>query len=96
MNHLPLATKFYKTQFVFLSKNVGKYFIFATISRSRQRQTDTGNIDTISKFTAGIAHTPGHLFPEIYIGGNDTGGKFATSVNNAGGKFSANVNSTRT
>ncbi len=33
-----------------------------------------------------------HIFPDIYIGCNDTGIKVATSVNEAGSKFAADVN----
>jgi hypothetical protein len=36
--------------------------------------------------TAGMNKTDGHVFAEISINSVDTGGKFATRVNNAGGR----------
>jgi hypothetical protein len=36
--------------------------------------------------TAGMNKIDGHVFSEIYIKSGDTGGKFATRVNNAGGR----------
>jgi hypothetical protein len=74
--------------------------IFAT------QDTLPGDNNTGGKFTAIGNDTPGHICPQICTDDSDTGGNFATGVNNAGGNwppgvhvagcgnFSANVNDT--
>jgi hypothetical protein len=37
----------------------------------------TGIVDTGGKFTAGVKVTVGHIFLELYINRDETGGKFA-------------------
>ncbi len=40
-----------------------------------------GIVDTVSKFTAGVNDTSGHILREIYIYLGDAGGRFAVGLN---------------
>jgi hypothetical protein len=71
---------------------LGPFRIFSKIRRDNRKSRCTTGINNISgKFATGVNDTGGKFFHQ-FVSVLDTGGKFATGVNNTGGKFATGVN----